>query len=120
MISLKDRLIYGLEKMEGVTVNIKRGKESAPHIVSASFLNVRSEVLLHALEDKGVYISAGSACSSNKPAISRTLKAMKIDNNLLESTVRFSFSANNTVEEVDYCLQCINELLPILTKYIRK
>ncbi|MCR5836631.1 MAG: cysteine desulfurase [Lachnospiraceae bacterium] len=120
MTVLKDRLIDGLEKMEGVTVNSKRGSESAPHIVSASFLNVRSEVMLHALEDKGVYISAGSACSSNKPAISSTLKAMKIDNNLLESTVRFSFSANNTEEEVDYCLNCIEELLPVLKKYIRK
>jgi cysteine desulfurase len=120
MITLKDRLIDGLEKMDGVTVNSKRGHESAPHIVSASFLNVRSEVMLHALEDKGVYISAGSACSSNKPAISSTLKAMKIDNNLLESTVRFSFCANNTVEEVDYCLECIGELLPVLKKYVRK
>lgn len=120
MTELKDYLIDRLEAMDGVTVNSRKGTEGAPHIVSASFQGVRSEVLLHALEDKGIYISAGSACSSNKPAVSATLKAMGIDKELLESTVRFSFSEFNTIEEIDYALEQLNVLLPILKKYVRR
>lgn len=118
--SLKDSLIDKLNDMEGVKVNSRKGTDGAPHIVSASFKGVRSEVLLHALEDKGIYISAGSACSSNKPAVSATLKAMNIEKDLLESTVRFSFSTFNTMEEVEYCVKQLNELLPVLRKYVRR
>jgi cysteine desulfurase len=120
MTELKDYLIEKLEMLEGVTVNSKKGIDGAPHIVSASFRGVRSEVLLHALEDKGIYVSAGSACSSNKPAVSETLKAMNIDKDLLGSTIRFSFCKFNTKEEIDYAVKEINTLLPVLRKYIRK
>ena len=120
MTNLKDKLIDSLEAIEGVTVNSRKGNLGAPHIVSASFKGVRSEVLLHALEDKGIYISAGSACSSNRPAVSSTLKAMGIDKDLLESTVRFSFCEFNTEEEVDYAVGEIKQLLPILRKYVRR
>lgn len=120
MTALKDYLIEQLEQIDGVTVNSKKGAGGAPHIVSASFRGVRSEVLLHALEDKGIYVSAGSACSSNKPTISATLKAMGVDKDLLESTVRFSFCEFNTIEEIDYAIEQIKTLLPMLRKYVRK
>ena len=120
LISLKDRLIDILNEMEDVTVNSQKGKQGAPHIVSASFKGVRSEVLLHALEERGIYISAGSACSSNRPAVSATLKAMNIDKDLLESTVRFSFSTLNTMDEIEYCGEQLNSLLPMLRKYVRR
>lgn len=120
MTELKDYLIEELEKLEGVTVNSRKGTDGAPHIVSAGFKGVRSEVLLHALEDKGIYVSAGSACSSNKPAVSATLKAMGIDKDLLESTVRFSFCEFNTMEEIDYAVAQLKTLLPMLRKYVRR
>lgn len=120
MTELKDYLIDRLSEIENVTVNSRKGSEGAPHIVSASFGGVRSEVLLHALEDRGIYVSAGSACSSNRPSISRTLKAMNIDKDLLGSTIRFSFSEFNTKEEIDYCIEQLKELLPILRKYVRR
>ncbi len=120
MTELKDYLIDRLSEIEGVTINSRKGNEGAPHIVSASFRGVRSEVLLHALEDKGIYVSAGSACSSNRPSISRTLKAMNIDKDLLGSTIRFSFSEFNTKEEIDYCMEQLNQLLPVLRKYVRR
>ncbi len=118
--ALKDYLIDALEAIEGVTVNSRKGAEGAPHIVSAGFEGVRSEVLLHALEDKGIYISAGSACSSNKPTISATLQAMGVDKELLDSTVRFSFCEWNTKEEIDYTVEQLNVLLPVLRKYRRR
>lgn len=120
MTELKDYLIDELSKFDGVTINSQKGNAGAPHIVSASFENVRSEVLLHALEDKGVYISAGSACSSNRPAVSETLKAMGIDSKLLGSTVRFSFCELNKKEEIDYCIEQLKVMLPILKKYVRR
>ena len=120
MTELKDYLIDRLSQIEGVTVNSRKGNQGAPHIVSASFKGVRSEVLLHALEEKGIYVSAGSACSSNRPSVSRTLKAMQIDKDLLESTVRFSFSKLNTKEQIDYCMEQLQELLPVLRKYVRR
>lgn len=120
MTGLKDYLIDRLSEIDDVTINSRKGADGAPHIVSASFRGVRSEVLLHALEDKGIYISAGSACSSNRPAVSRTLKAMNVEKDLLESTVRFSFSKFNTKEEIDYCMEQLKELLPVLRKYVRR
>ena len=116
---LKDYLIDGLSGLEGVTVNSAKGDGGAPQIVSASFFGVRSEVLLHALEDKGIYVSSGSACSSNHPAISGTLRAIGVKKELLDSTLRFSFGMFNTREEIDYCIQVLGELLPVLRRYTR-
>ena len=119
LYELKEALVAGLLKLEGVTVNGKTGRDSAPHVVSASFAGIRSEVLLHSLEDKEIYVSAGSACSSNKPSISRTLKSIGVKQELLDSTVRFSFSIHTTMEEITYTLEVLRELLPVLRRYTR-
>ena len=113
---LKDRFISGVTKYEDVFDN----SGEAPHIASISFVGIRSEVMLHALEDKGIYVSAGSACSSNKPHIRNVLKAIDMPDDRLESTLRFSFIETNTVEQVDYAIEVIGELLPFLRRYIRK
>lgn len=116
---LKDYFIDRASELEDVTVNSQKGELSAPQIVSLSFKGVRSEVLLHALEDKGIYVSSGSACSSNHPAISGTLKAVGVKKELLDSTLRFSFGLFNTREEIDYCMDVLKELLPVLRRYYR-
>ena len=118
--AVKDYMIDRMAGLDGVTVNSKKGNLGAPQIVSASFQGVRSEVLLHALEDKGIYVSSGSACSSNHPAISGTLKAVGVKKDLLDSTLRFSFGVFNTKEEVDYCIDTLKELLPVLRRYSRR
>ena len=118
MRKVKQAFLQGLEDIEGVHVNGLSGEDSSPHIVSVSFEGIdKSEALLHALEDKGIYVSAGSACSSNKPAVSATLKAIGVPEKLLTATLRFSFSVHTTVEEVEYTLQALEELLPFLRKY---
>lgn len=119
----KQKLIQLLEALEGVHINAYRKeclRETAPHIISTSVEGVKSEVLLHALEEKGVYVSAGSACSSNHPGISQALKAIGVKDELLESTIRFSLSMENTGEELEYAVSCMEELLPVLRRYIRK
>lgn len=117
--ALRNAFIEALSTMDGVTVNGKKTDENAPHIVSVSVEGVRAEVLLHTLEDRGIYVSAGSACSSNKPAVSATLKAIRVPSQLLDSTVRFSFSVNTTKEEIDYALSVMKEVIPMLQKYTR-
>lgn len=119
LYTLKDRLVRGLGEIDGVTVHGLTGRDSAPQIVSAGFEGVRAEVLLHALEDKGIYVSSGSACSSNHPGVSGTLKGIGVKDSLLDSTLRFSFGVFNTEEEVDYCLMQLRELLPMLRRYRR-
>lgn len=116
MNAVKQALIQGATQIEGVTDN----SGEAPHIASLSFKGVRSEVLLHALEEKGIYVSSGSACSSNHPAISGVLKAIDLDKDLLDSTLRFSFCEYNTVEEAEYTVQVLKELLPVLRRFTRK
>ena len=120
LFDLRDYFIEEVEKLDGVSVNGKKDHDSAPHIVSVSIEGVRAEVILHTLEDRGIYVSAGSACASNKPAISSTLQSIGLKKELLDSTVRFSFSIHTTKEELDYALEVMREVIPMLQKYTRR
>ena len=120
LYGLKEHFIQGVTQIEGVKINGLTGTASAPHVVSVSIQGVRSEVMLHALEDKGIYVSAGSACSSNKPMPSATLKAIGVQKQYLDSTLRFSFSILTTEEEITYTIRCLQELIPMLRRYTRK
>ncbi len=119
MYYLREKLINGVSDIENIQINGCPGREGAPHVVSVSFRGVRSEVLLHALEDRGICVSAGSACSSNHPRPSETLKAIGVERVLLESTLRFSLSVFTTEEEIEYTVQSLHELIPVLRKYSR-
>ena len=120
----KKYFVDGIRKLDGATINgllpdKPDGEGTAPHIVSVSFAGVRSEVLLHALEEKEIYVSAGSACAARKPQPSATLKAIGASKSQLESTIRFSFSVYTTEEELYYTLQTLYDKIPILRKYTR-
>lgn len=119
MYSLREKLIEGVSDIGNVQINGCPGREGAPHVVSISFRGVRSEVLLHALEDKGVCVSAGSACAAKHPRPSETLKAMGVERSLLESTLRFSLSLFTTEEEIGYTLRILHEIVPVLRRYSR-
>lgn len=122
LFALKRQLVTGLEGYEGVTVHALEGvplEDTAPHIVSAGFAGIRSEVMLHALAQEGVYVSSGSACSSNHPDLSGTLQAIGVEQELLDATLRFSFSVNTTEEEVAHALDAVGRLLPALRRFTR-
>ena len=119
LYKLKEHFIAGVTQIPDIKINGLTGKNSAPHIVSVSIRGIRSEVMLHALEEKGIYVSAGSACASNKPQTSDTLKAIGVEKELLDSTIRFSFSEFTTLEEIDYTLKAMQEIIPMLRRYIR-
>ncbi len=125
LYDMKKYFIEGVRQIPNVQVNgllpgAPYGEGTAPHVVSVSFAGVRSEVLLHTLEEKGIYVSAGSACSSHKPQPSATLRAIGVEKSLLESTVRFSFSVFTTKEEIDYALEVMYDKIPMLRKYSRR
>lgn len=122
MYALRARLEAGICQLENVKFNTLPGREGAPHVLSVSFAGVRSEVLLHALEDKEIYVSAGSACASNHPETSgsATLRAIGLEKELLNSTIRFSLSAFTTEEEIDHTVQALGELVPMLRRYTRR
>ena len=120
MRKLRDYFTEELQKIDQVVVHGADGEECAPHIVSAAFVGVRSEVLLHTLEDREIYISAGSACSTHKRSGSPTLTAIGLPKNQMESTVRFSFCEDTTREELERTLEVLREVLPMLRRYARK
>lgn len=120
MYSLKEHIAKGLEKIPDIRINGMALREGAPQILSISVMGVRSEVLLHSLEERGIFVSAGSACSSHKRKPSSTLTAMGMAKDQIESTVRLSFSEENTAEEADYFLQVMGELVPVLRRYSRR
>lgn len=119
MYALREELTDRVKKIDDVIINGCPGREGAAHIVSASFRGVRSEVLLHALEERGIYVSAGSACAAHKPQPSATLKAIGVEKELLESTIRFSLSGFTTREEIAYTCQNLEEIVPKLRRYTR-
>ena len=120
MYELRDHFIESVQRIDGVSVNGRTDHTNAPHVVSVSVDGVRAEVMLLTLEDRQIYVSAGSACSSNKPAISSTLKSIGLKPSLLDSTIRFSFCVNTTQEEIDYAVSVMAEVIPMLRRYTRR
>lgn len=120
MQELKDYFIDRIASLENVTVNSKKGTDGAPHIISVTFNGVRSEVMLHSLEGKNIYVSSGSACSSNKPAVSRTLKGIGLDEKQIDSTIRFSLCYDSTKEELDYAVSTIEGMIDMLRKFTKR
>ncbi len=118
--AMKDAFVQRVTAIEGVHVNGRTGEDSAAHIISLSVEGVRAEVLLHALEDKGIYVSSGSACASNRPHISETLQAIGTPQAYLDSTIRLSTSVMNTMEDMETAAKALEELLPMLRKYTRQ
>jgi len=116
---LRDYLIDEITKLndEGIKLNSEKGVKFAPHVLSISISGVRAEVLLHAMEERGIYIASGSACSSNHPGLSGTLKGIGLKEEFLSSTVRVSFSKYNNKEELDFFLANLKELIPQLRRY---
>ena len=119
MRELKAHFIEGISKIEHATVHGLTDENSAPHIISVGIAGVRSEVLLHTLEDKGIYVSSGSACASNHPAISGVLRGIGTSQEYLDSTLRFSMSEFTTKEEIDYTLETLYNCVPMLRRYTR-
>ncbi len=120
MQRVKIRLYRNLSALPDVLLNGPSLEDGAPHILNLSFLGVRGEVLMHALERYGVLVSTGSACSAKKLGKNRILNAVGITGARQEGAIRFSFSPFNREEEADSAAGVIETQLRILRKYKRR
>lgn len=104
------------EEISNIRVNSLIDDKFSPYIVNISFLNVRGEVLLHYLENKEIYVSTASACSSHGKGKSHVLQAIGRNDNEIEGTLRFSFSYSNTKEEIDYVVEELKKSIDEIRK----
>ncbi|HHW47915.1 MAG TPA: cysteine desulfurase [Clostridiaceae bacterium] len=106
-------LLCDMLKKEGFEeYKINSPDNGSPYILNISFPNVKAEVLLHHLEEKKIFVSTGSACSSRKRKLSHVLEAMSLRTCDIEGAVRFSFSSFNTEEDIIYTVDALKEILP--------
>lgn len=117
---VKSYMIERLSEIKDIRINSQL-EGFTPYILNVSFLGVRAEVLLHLLEEAGVYVATGSACTSKSSAAhgSYVIKALGLNNREVESAIRFSFSAENTKEEVDYTIDVLKKSLMFLRRVKR-
>lgn len=116
---VKKTLLDGILEMPDTQLNGDDLEQASPYVLNVTFKGVRSEVLLHSLESKGIFVSAGSACDSRKKIGSPVLTAMGLPFAEIEGAVRFSFCRYNTVEEAKECLQVLKETVPFLRRMNR-
>lgn len=120
LYELKKYLVDSLnERLTDIKINGPQWDKGAPHIVSVSIKGLAAETVLNMLSSKEIYVSAGSACTSNNPHVSDTLKAIGLDKNLLESTIRISMSFMTTKEEIDYLLDTLCSQVETMRKFYR-
>ncbi len=117
--ALKKTLAEGILAMSNTKINGDGLEGASPYVLNVTFEGLRSEVLLHDLESKGIIVSAGSACDSKKKVGSPVLMAMGMPFSEIEGAVRFSFSRYNTMEEIETCLLALEKSVPFLRKYNR-
>ncbi len=120
LMQMKLRLAKNLSFIRDAYINGPEPSLGAPHILNVSFLGVRGEVLLHALEEKGIYVSTGSACSAHKKGKNRILNAMGVVGDRQEGAIRFSICPFNTEGEMDITADVIEEQLAFLRRFKRR
>ncbi|MBZ4666299.1 cysteine desulfurase family protein [Mahella sp.] len=121
LLNLKQMLAKGiLEAVPNANINGPDVDKGAPHILNISFNGVRGEVLVHALEQEGIYVSTGSACSSRKQKVSHVLKAMGLPTASCESAIRFSLSTLNTQDDIEYTIDAVRHIVPSLMRFSRR
>ena len=110
------------EKVPGCAVNGPEpdSPDSAPHILNLSLPPVRSQTMLFALEGEGIYVSAGSACSSHQQKVSAVLNAMGLPARLAESALRFSLCPENTPAQMELVAEAIARQWQLLSRYVRR
>lgn len=123
LYELKEFFLQEISKLERVSINgcdPAKVRETAPHIINISVKGLRSEVMLHALEEKGVYVSAGSACASHSKKESSTLKSMGATPEEMDGALRISMSEFTTREELENALASLKEVIDMYSRFIRK
>ena len=111
--SLRDYLVEELSKLDCVTIN--SSVDALPYVLNISVDGIKSETMLHHLEQDGVYVSSSSACAKGKR--SYVLKAIGLSDRLIDSSLRISFSKYNTKDDVDALLASLKSGIDTLSKF---
>ncbi|GAA0122491.1 MAG: cysteine desulfurase [Clostridium argentinense] len=119
VLEIKRHFIERLKEIEEAKINSRIEENFLPHILSVSFPFIKGEVLLHALEEKNIYVSTGSACSSKSAKTSQVLNAFGLSLKEQQGTIRFSFCEYNTKDEVDYVIEALKSSLKVLRRMKR-
>jgi len=109
-----------LKEIEDIKINTSLDEGTSPYILNVSFLYTKGEVLLHYLEDKGIYVSTASACSSNAEDKSHVLKAIGLNENEIEGAIRFCFSYENTYKELDYTVEVLKRSVDEIRQIVKR
>lgn len=128
LFKLKNFFLTEVSKLPNVKVNgcerLSDGSfdvyKTAPHIMNISVKGLRSEVMLHALEERGIFVSAGSACASHSKKESSTLKAMGASNTEMDGALRISMSEFTATEELSESVKCLKEVIEIYGRFTRR
>ncbi|HOB21164.1 MAG TPA: cysteine desulfurase family protein, partial [Candidatus Atribacteria bacterium] len=120
LYDLKNRLVAGLKDALPQAVINGSLESGAPHIVNIGFPGMKGEVLLHALEDEGVFVSTGSACSSRDRTVSHVLKAVGVDDRIAGGSIRVSTSYLTTMDEIDAFISILASVVSRVEKYSRR
>jgi len=119
ILELKSYFITRLLEFENIKINSPANDDYIPHILNVSFIGIKGEVLLHALEEYNIYVSTGSACSSKASKTSEVLNAFGLSIIEQQGTIRFSFCETNTKDEVDYVIEKLKVILKLLRRLKR-
>ena len=121
---IKNAYLQGIKNLNDKYGNIyltgPSDNNSSVHIINIIFKGIRAEVLLHSLEEDGIYVGTGSACSSHSKEKSKVLTAIKIPSEDLDSSIRISLGCDNTLDEVKTVIDTLDVKIPLLRKYLRK
>ncbi len=115
---MKNYLYEFFSGMDNVSINTDM-ENSAPHILNISFKNIRSEILLHTFEQSEIYVSSGSACSSNDAKKKKVLEVMGYDKSIYDSAIRLSFGVMNDIKQAEYAALVIKNEVEVLRKRLR-
>lgn len=108
------------DEIENIRINSFIDDKSAPHILNISFRGIKGEILLHYLEGDNIFVSTGSACSSKGKGKSSVLSALKLSNEEIDGAIRFSFSYENTTEELDFVVEKVKNAVTDIRKITKR
>jgi len=120
MVAYKESLINMIKKEMTDFMILSDGEDYAPNIVNVCFKDIRAEVLLHYLEQDGIYVSTGSACSSHKKGYSHVLEAIKVPNEFIGGAIRISFTWENDLTEIEKIIDSLKRSVFEIRKIIKK
>ncbi|GAM13610.1 cysteine desulfurase family protein [Mesobacillus selenatarsenatis] len=119
MEAAMERLRSGISQIKEITIHTPM-ENRAPHILNFSIKGLKAETFVHALEERNIYVSTTSACSSKKKAASKTLLAMGVPQDEAESAIRVSLTYSNTIEEAEIATKAIVETVKHLSEVVKK